>query len=63
MRNDTAIFIITHQRADKQLTLKMLKQSGYSGKVYLVVDDMDCQLQEYRKDMAIIFWYSVKEVR
>lgn len=58
MRDDTAIFIITHQRADKQLTLKMLKQSGYSGKVYLVVDDMDCQLQEYRKrygDNILIF--------
>ena len=58
MRNDTAIFIITHQRADKQLTLKMLKQLGYSGKVYLVVDDMDCQLQEYRKrygDNILVF--------
>lgn len=49
MRDNVAIFIITHQRADKQLTLKMLKSCGYTGKVYLVVDDMDSQIAEYRK--------------
>ena len=58
MRDDTAIFIITHQRADKQLTLKMLESCGYSGRVYLVVDDMDGQIAEYRKrygDKILVF--------
>lgn len=58
MRDDTAIFIITHQRADKQLTLKMLESCGYSGRVYLVVDDMDGQIVEYRKrygDKVLVF--------
>lgn len=42
-----AIFIITHKRAENQLTLKSLRRSGYSGKIYFVVDDLDPQMQRY----------------
>ena len=49
MRKDTAVFIITHGRAEKQLTLDLLRQSEYSGKIYLVVDNKDEQLSEYKK--------------
>lgn len=58
MREDTAVFIITHKRAEKQLTLDVLKESGYSGEIYLVVDDKDEQLSEYKKryeDILLIF--------
>jgi len=36
-----AIFIITHNRPDKQYTLKTLRDGGYTGLLYLVADDED----------------------
>lgn len=47
MRNDFAIFICTHGRPDKQLTFDALKQYGYTGKVYLVLDDTDSTIAQY----------------
>lgn len=58
MRDDVALFIITHQRADKQLTLNTLKALEYSGKIYLVVDNKDDQLSLYQKkygEMVLTF--------
>lgn len=58
MRSDVAVFIITHKRADKPLTYNLFKRARYSGKVYLVVDDKDEQLSEYRakyKDRVLVF--------
>lgn len=49
MRNDFAVFILTHGRAKQQKTLKMLKKCGYTGKYYLIVDNLDAQLEEYKK--------------
>lgn len=49
MRSDTVLFIITHQRAEKQLTLEMLKKAKYKGEVRLVVDDKDNEINKYRK--------------
>lgn len=47
MYNDFAIFICTHGRPDKQLTYKTLKNYGYNGKIYLVLDDTDSTIQQY----------------
>ena len=47
MRTDYAIYIITHGRADNQLTLNLLLDYGYTGKYYLVLDDMDNDIQAY----------------
>lgn len=47
MRSDFAIFICTHGRPDKQLTYEALKKSGYTGKIYLVLDDTDVTIQQY----------------
>lgn len=57
-RNDFAVFILTHGRADKQITLQTLYTIGYSGKIYLVVDDEDSQLEEYREkygELVVVF--------
>lgn len=63
MRNDFAVFILTHGRADKQITLKTLYNSGYTGKTYLVVDDEDSQLLEYKKKYGeMVITFSKKEV-
>lgn len=42
---NTAIMICTHGRPDNQLTLKTLRESGYTGSVVLVVDDEDDTVQ------------------
>jgi hypothetical protein len=59
MSKDFAIFICTHGRPNKQLTLNMLLEGGYTGKWYLVLDDTDKTIQqyidEYGADKVIIF--------
>ena len=47
MRPDFAIFICTHGRPTKQFTFNMLKNLGYTGKIYLVLDDTDSTIQEH----------------
>lgn len=51
-------FILTHGRPKNQKTLKTLKDYGYTGKTYLVVDDKDPTLEEYQDlygDMVLVF--------
>lgn len=48
-RKDFAVFILTHGRAHNVLTYHKLKSSGYTGKIYLLVDDEDKQIDEYKK--------------
>ena len=47
MLNDFAIFVLTHGRPDKQLTWELLKKLGYTGKIYLVLDDQDKTIPQY----------------
>lgn len=58
MPDDFAALILTHKRPDRQYTIEALRRSGYTGKVYLVVDDQDPTLSEYQRrygDMVIVF--------
>lgn len=59
MRDDFAIFILTHGRPNKVITVKTLERCGYSGKWYLVVDNEDTTLSEYQalygEDRVLIF--------
>lgn len=58
MRDDFAIFILTHGRADQQRTWRTLRDSGYTGKIYLLIDDLDEQKDRYQKryrDSVIVF--------
>ena len=49
IRHNFAVFIISHGRADNVLTLEMLREKvSYSGKIYIVCDDGDDQLAEYK---------------
>jgi len=48
MRDDFAAFILTHRRPDNVITIGALAASGYTGKTYIVVDDLDPTLDEYR---------------
>lgn len=44
-----AVLILTHGRAENVITLKALKNAGYTGKTYLVIDDEDEQEDLYRE--------------
>lgn len=47
MRNDFAAFILSHGRANKIYTYNNLRKSGYTGKIYIVIDDEDATKSEY----------------
>lgn len=51
--NTFCVFILTHGRPDNVLTLHTLHRAGYTGRWYLVVDDEDKRLDEYRKRFGI----------
>lgn len=44
-----AVFILTHGRPDRVLTHATLRRQGYTGEVYLIVDDEDDTLAEYQR--------------
>jgi len=55
--NNFAIFIMVYGRPDKMRTLKTLRSSGYTGKVYFVADNLDETVsyyqEKYGKDLII----------
>jgi hypothetical protein len=58
MRDDFAIFILTHGRADNVQTFKALRKFGYTGKIFIVIDDEDASADAYRKafgDAVLVF--------
>lgn len=57
-KEDFCVFILTHGRANNVITYDTLKKNGYTGKIFIVIDDEDNQETEYRKrfgDMVIQF--------
>jgi hypothetical protein len=53
-----AVFILTHGRADNVITYKTLKNGGYTGDIYFLVDDEDSEIEKYKKnygDKVIVF--------
>lgn len=60
MRDDFAVFILTHGRADKVVTLKRVLQAGnYTGRWYMVIDNEDDQadvyIKKYGREHVVIF--------
>jgi hypothetical protein len=47
MRDDFAVFILTHGRPSKVKTLGTLKRLGYTGKTYLIIDSHDKEKDKY----------------
>jgi hypothetical protein len=45
--NNFAVFILTHGRPNNQKTLKLIRNRGYTGKIYFIVDNEDKTLNEY----------------
>ena len=59
MRDDFAIFILSHGRADRVKTIKSLNRANYTGKYYFICDDEDEQIDKYKEnfgdDKVIVF--------
>jgi hypothetical protein len=49
MRDDFAVFILTNGRPDNVCTYLTLRKAGYTGKIYLIVDDLDEAKGKYRE--------------
>ena len=49
---DFAVFILTHGRPNNVKTLNTLNYSGYTGKIYFIVDNEDKTINEYQKNFG-----------
>lgn len=53
-----AVFILSHGRPDNVITYRVLRDQGYTGKIFIICDDEDKKLNEYKskyKDEVIVF--------
>ena len=53
-----AVFIMVHGRPDKMWTYQTLRRGGYTGKIYLVGDNLDSTIDGYKKkykDELLVF--------
>jgi hypothetical protein len=58
MRKDFCAFILTHGRPKKVHTVRTLRKHGYTGKVFIVIDDEDGTGEEYKRiygDDVLVF--------
>jgi len=64
MRNDFCAFILTHGRPENVRTYKSLKVSGYTGPVYLIIDDEDPTADAYYRKFgaANVIKFSKSEI-
>lgn len=52
MRDDFAIFVLSHGRANKMKTVETMKEAGYTGKLYIICDNEDKELDDYIKNFG-----------
>ncbi len=52
-----SVFILSHKRADRVETYSTLRNSGYTGEIYIVIDDEDpqCSLYQERFENVLVF--------
>lgn len=62
MLDDFAVFILTHGRANNVVTYKTLEKQGYTGKIYIVIDNEDSQAEEYRQKFRNVLMFDKKAV-
>jgi len=48
-KNKFAVFILSHGRADNVITVKTLRDRGYTGDIYIIIDDEDKQGPRYKE--------------
>lgn len=59
MRDDFCTFILSHGRADNVMSARTLERSGYTGRTYIVIDNLDKQGERYKErfgtDRVLVF--------
>ena len=58
MNDDFCAFILTHGRPDNVITYRTLERQGYTGKIYIIIDDEDKTADRYYEvfgDKVIMF--------
>ena len=58
MHKDFAVFILSHGRPENVVTYNSLKRCGYTGKIYIIIDNEDKKIDEYKKifgEKVIVF--------
>ena len=50
MRDDFAVFILSHGRANRVKTVETLERCKYTGTWYIIVDNEDDQIEQYKKN-------------
>lgn len=49
LNKNYAVFILSHGRPDNVITYETLRRCGYTGKIFIIVDDEDKTINEYKK--------------
>jgi len=52
MIDNFAVFILSYGRAEKVRTAKTLKRCGYTGRIYIIIDNEDAQAEMYYKNFG-----------
>ena len=61
--DEFAVFILTHGRPDNVVTYKTLRKQGYTGRIYVVIDDEDETEWQYREKYGSeVVQFSKKEI-
>lgn len=58
MNDNFAVFILSHGRAHLVKTYEVLRRQGYTGPIYIICDNKDGQLRDYKRmygDQVIVF--------
>ena len=58
MRDDFCVFILTHGRPNNVVTYRTVRAHGYTGKIFIVIDDNDETGEEYKRlfgDEVLVF--------
>ena len=62
MKNKFAVFILSHGRPNNVWTYKLLRNSGYTGEIYIILDDTDKKIDEYKKNFDNVIVFSKEEI-
>lgn len=52
MREDLAVFILSHGRPNNVVTINTLQKCGYTGKWYIIMDNEDKTINEYKQNFG-----------
>ena len=50
MRDDFAVFILSHGRPNNVRTYNQLRVQGYTGQIHIILDDLDETVEEYKRN-------------